>query len=301
MKTIFSYLLVICLSLSLFGCGKISLSDRIEISPPSITKGVIATTTTDKLSEVAPPQVIQKLGKSLEKYRPQVSILNPKREKTYNENKIEVRLKVKNLPIFKNEEFGLGPHLHLILDNEPYQAIYDTEQPFVLENLAPGTHTLRVFASRPWHESFKNKEAYAQTTFHILTKTNKNNPDSNLPLLAYSRPQGTYSAEPIMLDFYLNQAAQKGLNDEQIRVTVNGESFIVDDWRPLYIEGFKRGNNWVRLEFLDREGNQIENVFNNTIRLIAYNPEKKDTLAKLVTGELSEEEVRGIVEKKLSA
>ncbi|MDJ0687885.1 MAG: hypothetical protein QNJ41_05210 [Xenococcaceae cyanobacterium MO_188.B32] len=305
MKTIFFYLLVICFSCSLFGCGEVSLGDRLEISPRSISQVEIETTKTDRLSEVSPPLVIQQLGESLEKYQPEVSILNPKNEKIYTKNTIEVRLKVKDLPLFKNEKLGLGPHLHLILDNEPDRAIYNTEQPFVLENLTPGTHTLRVFAAKPWDESFKNNGAYAQTTFHILTKTDENNPDSTLPLLTYSRPHGTYSAEPIMLDFYLTNApshleAKKNPDDEikdwHIKVTINGESFVVDDWKPIYLEGFKRGNNWVQLELIDREDNLIKNAFNKTIRLITYNPEKKDTLAKLVTEELSLAEVRGIVD-----
>ena len=305
MKTIFFYLLVICFSCSLFGCGEVSLGDRLEISPRSISQVEIETTKTDRLSEVSPPLVIQELGESLEKYQPEVSILNPKNEKIYTKNTIEVRLKVKDLPLFKNEKLGLGPHLHLILDNEPDRAIYNTEQPFVLENLTPGTHTLRVFAAKPWDESFKNNSAYAQTTFHILTKTDENNPDSTLPLLTYSRPHGTYSAEPIMLDFYLTNApshleAKKNPDDEikdwHIKVTINGESFVVDDWKPIYLEGFKRGNNWVKLELIDREDNLIKNAFNKTIRLITYNPEKKDTLAKLVTEELSLAEVRGIVD-----
>lgn len=301
MKTIFFYLLVICLSCSLFGCGEVSLGDRLEISPISATKTLITTIKTDKLIEVESPQGIRELGKSLDKYQPQVTIVNPKQAKLYTTNKIEVQLKVKDLPIFKNEEFGLGSHLNLILDNEPDRAIYNLEKPLVLENLTPGTHTLRLFAASPWNESFKNEGAYAQTTFHILTKTDNKNPDSTLPLLTYSQPQGTYSAEPIMLDFYLNKTAQKNLANKNqdlfIRVTVNGESFIVDNWQSIYISGFKQGNNWVQLELLDGEGNQIDNVFNNTIRLITYNPENKDTLAKLTTGELSVAEVRGIVDR----
>jgi len=86
----------------------------------------------------------------------------------------------------------------------------------------------------PWQESFKNDGAFAETTFHILTKTGKNAPDNNLPLLTYSSPQGIYGAEPILLDFYLSNAplrlsntanGDNNLQDWRIRVTVNGESF----------------------------------------------------------------------------
>ena len=301
MRTICFYLLVICLSFSLFSCGKISLDDKLEISSRSINQEAIVTKATSKLSEVAPPLIIQELDQSLEKYQPEVFIFNPKKEKIYTENTVEVRLKVKDLPIFRNEKLGLGTHLHLILDNEPYQDIYDTKQPFVLENLTPGTHTLRVLAARPWGESFKNDRAYAQTTFHILTKTNDNTPEDTLPLLTYSNPQGTYSAEPILLDFYLNQEAKKNIGnnnqDYLIKVTVNGDSFTLNNWHPVYLEGFKRGNNWVQLELVDQEGNNIKNYFNNTIRLITYEPKNKDTLAQLITGELSLAEARGIVDK----
>jgi hypothetical protein len=201
----------------------------------------------------------------------------------------------------------MGPHLHLIVDNEPYIAVYDVTQPITLENLAPGTHTLRVFASRPWHESFKNEGAYAQTTFHIFTKTNDNSPDPNLPLLTYSRPKGNYGAEPILLDFYLTNAplhiySPEGgdlnpMADWRIRVTINGESFLLDRWQPVYLKGLEKGGNWVKLEFLDADGNPVKNVFNDTARLITYTPDGTDTLSKLVRGELNAELARAIVSK----
>jgi hypothetical protein len=52
----------------------------------------------------------------------------------------------------------------------------------------------------------------------------------------------------------------------------------------------------VQLEFLDEQGNSLKNVFNNTVRLIKYEPKGKDTLSKLVRGELSAEAARGIVD-----
>ena len=199
---------------------------------------------------------------------------------------------------------GLGPHIHLFLDNEPYRAVYDTDKPIILEDLEAGTHTLRAFTSRPWHESFKNDGAYAQTTFHILTKT-ANAPDPAKPLLTYSRPQGTYGAEPIMLDFYLTNAplhaiAQANPNDTisdwRIRATINGQSFLIDNWQPLYLKGFEKGKNWIKLELLDQEGNPIDNGFNTTARVITYNPKGQDTLSKLMRGELTAAAARSIVE-----
>ena len=38
-----------------------------------------------------------------------------------------------------------GNHIHVILDNQPYEAYYNLDQEFELRNVADGEHTLRVF------------------------------------------------------------------------------------------------------------------------------------------------------------
>jgi hypothetical protein len=304
-KVFFSFLMATVLVCGLVGCR-----DRIEASQPLSSDQAAGTLQAGQLSEVAPPSVIQQLSQSLEGYQPQVTILGPANDQVLQDTTVSVQLQVQDLPVFKDPDLDLGPHLHVILDNEPYQAVYDLDKPLVFENLPPGTHTLRVFASRPWHESFKNEGAYAQTTFHVFTKSADNNPQPNLPLLTYSRPKGDYGAEPIMLDFYLTNAplhlvAQENPDDDiadwRIRVTINGESFVLDRWQPVYLKGFKPGKNWVKLEFLDEQGNPVSNVFNDTVRLINYEPKGKDTLSKLIRGELSAEEARGIVQRDYQA
>jgi hypothetical protein len=203
----------------------------------------------------------------------------------------------------------MGPHIHLILDNQPYQAIYNPDESIILKDLTAGTHTLRVFPVRPWHESFKNDGAFAQTTFHVLTKTEDNRPDPALPLLTYSRPKGTYGAEPILLDFYLTNAPlhliaqenpEDAIADWRIRVTINNESFLLDNWQPIYLTGFEKGQNWVKLEFIDEQGNLVQNAFNNTVRVIDYAPNGQDTLSQLVRGELSPEIAKSIINPNIS-
>ena len=299
-QTIGVLLLCLCLSWVLVACG-----DRLESNSIAAIEPPREPVINGKLSEVAPPTVIQELRETLEQYHPQVKILSPKPDQILADTAVSVQLQVQDLPIFKNADLGLGPHLHLFLDDQPYRAVYDTEQPLILEDLAPGTHTLRVFASRPWHESFKNEGAFAQTTFHVLTRTADNAPESGEPLLTYSRPQGNYGAEPIMLDYYLTNAplhllAQENADDEisdwRIRATINGQSFLLDRWQPIYLKGFETGSNWIKLEFLDQQGNPIDNAFNSTVRVINYAPRGKDSLAKLVRGELSADQARGIVD-----
>ncbi len=299
-KFICSLLVLLLFVSGLFGCQQ----DRIQAATPTSVNNA-PVKVTSKLAEVAPPTVIQQLNRSLEQYQPQVNILSPQPNQVISESNLKVNLQVLNLPIFKNEEYEMGPHLQLILDNEPYKSIYDVTQPVTLENLSPGTHTIRVFAAKPWNESFKNDGAYAQTTFHVFTKSNDNNPNSSLPLLTYSEPKGGYGAEPIAIDYYLTNAplhlvaqenSNDNINDWRIKVTVNGESFFVDTWQTIYLKGFKVGNNWVQLEFIDENGNEVSNAFNNTVRVINYQPSGDNTLSKIVRGELSAEEVKGIVD-----
>ena len=299
-KNLWSWICLIFISWALASC-----SDTIESVQPFTSNSSSRIPKVEKIAEVPPPKLIQELGKTFDPYQPQVTILSPENNQTIEDTTVKVNLQIKDLPIFKDEELAMGPHLQFFVDNQPYQAIYSTDEPIVLENLAPGTHTIRVFASRPWHESFKNEGAYAQTTFHIFTPTDDNNPDLKKPLLTYSRPQGTYGAEPIMLDFYLTNAplhlvAKENPDDEitdwRIRVTVNGENFLIDTWQPVYLKGFNKGQNWVKLEFIDENGETVKNAFNSTVRVINYDPQNKDTLSRLVKEKISLEQARAIVE-----
>lgn len=297
-KTVFPWLLGVVILLGGLGCSDRGTATETTSSQSSPTRRRV------KIEEVSPPASIQQLRQDLEIYQPQVKILNPPPDTTLQDNRLEVRFQVRDLPIYKDDTLGMGPHLHVILDNQPYIAVYDIDRPLILEDLSPGTHTLRAFASRPWHESFKNEGAYDQTTFHVFTETPYNSPDPDLPLLTYSRPKGKYGAEPIMLDFYLTgaplhlvarESSEDEITDWRIRCTVNGQTFVTEQWQPIYLTGFQPGKNWIEIEFLDEQGDPIVDAFNTTARLITYEPGGRDTLSKLVRGDLSAEDARSIV------
>lgn len=295
-----------CLALMLI-VGTTSCERSIATMPNEsvITNADRALATTDgPLSEVNIPESIAKLAPSLEKFQPQVKILSPQPNQILNDDRVTVKLQLNNLPLFKSPKLGLGNHLHVILDKQTYQGVYDLTQPLEFKNLTAGTHTLRIFASRPWHESFKNRGAYAQTTFHVFTKTAENNPDLQQPLLTYSRPAGTYGAEPIMLDYYLTNAPTQSVANSssesipawKIRATVNNQQFIIDRWTPVYLQGVKLGKNLVRLELVDDRGQPILNVYNDNVSIINYDPQSQDSLAKLVRGEINPDLAQTIVD-----
>lgn len=298
-KTPLTTLLAVLIIVTMVGCGNSASEVAPQSSPP-----LSVTPSTEPIGDVSPPKLIQKLHQVLDTYQPQVSILNPKPDAIIEDDTINLQLQVQGLPLFKDPKSGLGPHLQVILDNQPNIDIYDISTPVTFSNLDPGTHTLRVFATYPWNESYKNEGSFAQTTFHIFTKTDLDYPNPDLPLLTYNRPQGEYGAEPILLDFYLSNAplhlvAQEDPTDEivdwKIRISVNGESFTTNQWKPLYLKGFKPGKNWVQIEYLDEQGNPVDNVFNKTARVITYNPKLNNTLSQLIQGKLSWVDVKGMV------
>ncbi|NJN38189.1 MAG: hypothetical protein HC790_04755 [Acaryochloridaceae cyanobacterium CSU_3_4] len=251
--------------------------------------------------EISPPETIQQLRIKMDQYQPQVKILSPAADQLIKDDRVSVRFEVKDLPIFKDKTLGLGPHLHVFLDNQPYQAVYDLSQPLVFKEVAPGTHTIRVVAARPWFESFKNPEAYAQVTFHIFIQTEENKPTPHQPLLTYSQPQGSFGTETVLLDFYLSPSpASTSPNNQaanwQVLVSINGSSFYVEDWQPLYIQGLKPGKNWVRLQLMDRQGRKIDNAFNDTIRVVELREQGEDPFSRLMRGDLSAIEAGGMID-----
>ena len=102
---------------------------------------------------------------------PTLKIVSPAANAVINGSKVEVKLdlsgELKGYMPHKDPATGKGNHIHVILDNEPYEAYYELGQPFELRNVAEGKHTLRVFASRPWHESYKNDGSFQMVTFTV--------------------------------------------------------------------------------------------------------------------------------------
>jgi hypothetical protein len=102
---------------------------------------------------------------------PALRFVEPREGATVNGPTVRVRLDLsgdlKGYEPHKDPATGMGNHIHVILDNQPYEAYYELGQPFELRNVSEGQHTLRVFPSRPWHESYKNDGAFQMVTFTV--------------------------------------------------------------------------------------------------------------------------------------
>ena len=174
-----------------------------------------------------------------------------------------------------------GQHVHLIVDNKPYIAVYEQGQPVNVGKLGPGTHTLFVFPSRSYHESVKSPTAFDIINFDIVSPERSNVITRDTPSIIYSRPKGTYKGEDakeIMLDFYLNDVElSQGGNFARYSISKNndvggssGNIYTIDihEWKPSFIRGLSSGIYSVTLELLDSNGNLIPGPWNKTTREI---------------------------------
>lgn len=240
--------------------------------------------------------------------KPVLKIVSPANNAVINGSTVDVKLDLtgdlKGYKPHKDPATGKGNHIHVILDNQPYEAYYELGMPFELRNVVEGKHTLRVFPSRPWHESYKNDGAFQMATFTVKgggdaskptttnsgqTMANNNSAaaapapregkdvaptkagdvDPAKPLLTYSRPKGEYKdadADPIMIDFWLSNAKLKGDGGEyRVRYIVDDdEARFIDKWEPIWLSGWINGKHTVRLELLDKDGKPVENGGYNT-------------------------------------
>src|SRR5436305_6248152 len=127
------------------------------------------------LTVVSRPEKIEQMMKDRgeqDQAKPTLRIVLPANNATINGSTVEVKLELggdlKGYIPHKDPATGKGNHIHVILDNEPYEAYYELNQgPFELRNVSEGWHTLRVFPSRPWHESYKNDGAFQMVPFVV--------------------------------------------------------------------------------------------------------------------------------------
>jgi hypothetical protein len=255
---------------ALTACNQTATNEHSNHSNMNMSNTNSASPAVQNLTEVPRPKNIADMmvqrGEQ-DKASPKLEIVEPKANSTVNSSTVKVKLDLggdlKGYEPGMNMETKMGNHIHVILDNQPYEAYYNIEDgAFELRNVTDGEHTLRVFPSRPWHESYKNDGAFQAVKFTVKnggadtskpTTTNTGNTMANAnsnantaptpegkemqpsnakdvdlekPLLTYSRPKGEYKgadADAIMIDFWLSNARLKdGGGDYRVRYSVDG-------------------------------------------------------------------------------
>ncbi len=170
-----------------------------------------------------------------------------------------------------------GQHIHYIIDNGAYEALYSPSNKSVLK---PGKHLLVAFLSRSYHESIKHPKAAIVQQINV--GENKDAPiDLKQPILTVSRPKGIYigaDTAHVMLDFYLfnTKLSKKG---NKVRLSIDGRVIgYLDAWKPYWIEGLSMGEHTIRLELVDVKGFVIKGLYTDVtkkITLAAAEPLRK--------------------------
>ncbi len=260
------------------------------------------------LTEVERPQKVKDMMAARgeqEAASPTLKIVSPAEGSTVTTSTVAVKLDLsgdlKGYKPGQDPTTKMGNHIHVILDNQGYEAYYNIEgDAFELRNVSEGEHTLRVFASRPWHESYKNEGSFQMVKFTVKTPTQPTNTngvvtnstakatptpegkamqastggavDAKKPLLTYSRPKGEYKdadADAIMIDFWLANGKLVGDGGEyRVRYSVNGgEPKFIEKWAPIWLQGWTAGKHTIKLELVNKDGNVVDNGgYNSTSR-----------------------------------
>ena len=176
-----------------------------------------------------------------------------------------------------------GQHIHFILDNQPYKALYEPKNDVILAN---GTeHYLMAFLSRSYHESIKSKGAALVYHFKIdkdgkltVLKTPKT------PMIFYSRPKGDYFGADtvnVLLDYYVwnSDLSAKGYKVKSVIMRPMSDPAVdtLTKWEPKFINNLS-GNCKVMLQLLDKNGKKVEGPnteVSRDVRMLVVDPMKK--------------------------
>lgn len=166
-----------------------------------------------------------------------------------------------------------GQHIHFILDNTPYAALYKPEHTVTVP--LNSEHYLMSFLSRSFHESIKTANASKLVKFKINADAKiEELPKVTEPSLFYSRPKGEYKGadtKTVLLDFFIENTTLAA-DGNKVKANINGQEFLLDQWTPYEILNLPMGENTIRLTLVDKDGNALtgDNVsVERTITLVA--------------------------------
>jgi len=189
---------------------------------------------------------------------------------TVNNYELGAQTEGPNASVLANS--GKGQHIHFILNNQPYSAHYE---PNFTKEIPDGVHHLVAFLSRSYHESVKNENSVVVRKMEIgADPQDELGLDMDAPTLIYSRPKGEYAGadtENLLLDFFvLNTTLSEDGN--KVKATINGEEFMLTEWKPYVVKGLPKGEVTIKLELIDANGAMIAGPFNSVERKVLLKP-----------------------------
>lgn len=256
--------------------------ERRVTAPPSQT--LPAGPPAGRLQEVSPPGAVQQLEAALASHRPRLRITSPLEGALLPDGPWQLGLELEDWPLVQDPSLGLGPHLVVQVDDGPRERIGDWLQGeassgrlnLAMAALAPGSHRVSVYAALPWGEAVKLPGASARLQVHRVAANPLSQPAPGSAQLLAVSPDGLSQSEPVLIDWLLQDAPLQGLRDGdarwRLRISVNGDSFLVDQNTPVWLRGLKPGSNALLLELLDGLGEPLNPPFNSLVREVVIQP-----------------------------
>ena len=226
-----------------------------------------------RLQEVAPPGAVQQLREKLQRYQPNLRLVSPTDDSVINADSVDLVLDVRDWPVSRDIELGLGPHVVVQIDNQPPRQLDELDGNRVrlrIDGLSAGSHRLSAWAAYPWGEAIKTPGANLQGRFHLWQRVEGTQPEDDAPWLVPVTSSASPALQPLLLDWIIWNAPLQNLRDGdgrwRLRLSVDGDSFLVDQQEALWLKGSPSSSgNLVQMELLNGVGEPITPEFNNKL------------------------------------
>ncbi|MDA9638958.1 hypothetical protein N9S87_00565 [Synechococcus sp. AH-779-G23] len=250
-----------------------------------------------RLREVEPPGAVQQLHQALAKHHPQLSLISPLDGSQLLGGPLNLELKIEDWPVVNDIELGLGAHVAIQIDGQtPIRLSERNGNRLTLElpPLSPGSHRFTAYAAYPWGEAVKTPGASLHWSLDQLRPLMGSQPKRDAPWLAVVSPAELGSDSPLLLDWLVWNAPLQNLKAGdarwRLRISVNEDSFVVDQQDALWLQGIdnQKGINTVQMELLNGIGESLEPMFNNQLRAV---PERQNPKPIWLRSSLNETEL----------
>ena len=242
---------------------------------PSVPSGL--------LQEVAAPIAVQQIQDVLADRQPRITIEAPSDGANLPSGNWTLKLNVQDWPLHDGGALGIGPHVVVQIDDQaPVRLTEHRSGPkgqavqLTLPPLAPGSHRITTYAATPWGEAARTPGATSQIRVHRVAANPLTLPEAGSPQVLGVSPMGTVGGEPVLLDWLLLDAPLQHLRDNdgswRLRITINDDSFVVDQNVPLWLKGWKTGSNSLQLDLVDGRGKPLNPPFNSLVSEVVLKP-----------------------------
>lgn len=246
-------------------------------SAPNQGKNLPTQNPSGRLREVEPPGAVQQLHQALAKHHPQLSLISPLDGSQLKGGPLNLELKIEDWPLANDRELGLGAHVAIQIDDQAPVRISERNGNRItleLSPLSPGSHRFTAYAAYPWGEAVKTPGASLHWAVDQLRPLMGTQPKRDAPWLAMVSPAELGGDSPLLLDWLVWNAPLQNLRAGdarwRLRITVNEDSFVVDQQDALWLQGIdnRKGINTVQMELLNGIGESLEPMFNNQLRVV---------------------------------